>query len=153
MLVNKEVLSALTNALKLGIIPTTPEAIPLLPSVQPVVLVDDKALIGTMYMLSANLNLDIAAGTLVPAYTCPTGKRAYIIVCSMQKTTGESQILVGVVGAGNAALSPRRTAEEFYSEPMGNVWLSAGESIGGSSTDDIADTVINCRTIIVVVDW
>ena len=155
MLVNKKVLSALTNALQLGVVPTNPEAIPLIPSIQPVVLVDDVKLVGVIKGVSIALNLDTTAGIIVAGYTAPAGKRAYVVTAFMKETVGTSAIAVNFAGdgGGEARLTDEAAAATFWSESRGETWLTAGSYIGGVATDNIGDVSVDFRAVIVEVDW
>jgi len=154
MIVNKKILSALTNALKLGLVAENPEAIPLYHSIQPVILVNDRAMVGTIKMANLPLNLDFPGATMQAAYTCPTGKRAYVMSAAMLPTVGDSSIIVSsAAGTDLGPLTVTQAATPFFTMPLGEVWLPAGYLLGGQLTDNIGDVAVYFRYVIVEVDW
>lgn len=157
MLANKEVLSALKNALKIGMVAENPQAIPILESIQPVVPVLDYQLTGEIVMDSATM--DLYTGTanyeLVPAYTCPGGKRAYVYSCYIEDTVAHTAIAAGTPNSLTeyGTLSLAGTAEKLV-EPRGGLWLEAGQCIGAYSESRAGgDTSILFNYIVVEVDW
>lgn len=154
MFINAKVLHALQNALKIGMVAESPEAIPLIESVQPVVLVNDRALTGVLARATINCNLDVAGEILVAAYTCPAGKRSYISSVFHESGTGATQIAVGT--AGSSTLLEKLTAlsvGDKFIVPYGQIWLDAGESLGGISNDNGADGAIPVSFGVVEVPW
>lgn len=155
MLVNKLVLRALKNALKLGMVAENPEAIPIIESVQPVIQVDEYRLVGVVKSLYGTLNLDVAPiGALVASYTCPTGKRAYLLSAVMDASTNASMIILGTEGSATdwGALTLRNNVEK-HTFPQGSIWVDAGKSLGAYATDNIGDTAIAFGYLVVEVDW
>jgi len=158
VLVNKKVLSAMTNSLGLGLVPTTPEAIPLIPSVQPVVVVSDKELTGTLIDTSSTIDLftGVAAYELVPAYTCSPGKRAYIVAVTIGPTTAYKGIIQGLAGSTTdyGPLTGIGDPTEYLFAQPNNQWLNAGRSLGiYSVTPQAADTARTVNYIVIEVDW
>ncbi|MBA7544194.1 hypothetical protein ES705_36546 [subsurface metagenome] len=156
MLVNKKVLSALKNALNIGMVPENPEAIPIIESVQPVVQVDDIKLTGTIIHDTVTIDMytAVAVDELVPCYTCPSGKRAYIIHAWIEATVSQAQIVIGLAGSTTeyAPLSMTNQSEKL-AEMLAAVWIEAGQSLGERSNRQAADTAEDMAYIIVEVDW
>lgn len=156
MLVNKQVLSALKNALKLGMVAENPEAIPIIEAIQPVVQVEDVKLIGTLLSLTVEINLqtDLENDEFVPAYTCPGGKRAYIMHAGKKATVGSTAISIGKAGSvTDYADISEFTGDPIIVFPMGEIWLDAGKSIGCVETKQAGDDAVKVSYVIVEVDW
>lgn len=147
--INNPVLTELRNALKLGQVPDSPEAIQLLDTVQPVVLIPDWRLIGVLVSGQATLNLDVALYAHAPAYTCPSGKRAYILLIGKGITTGAScqQLKIGGVEINIEAILTAVSIDSYD----GTLWLEAGDSLGLRGTDNIGDTARTCDYMVVEV--
>jgi len=157
MIVNKKVMSAMTNALKLAEIADNPEAVELIPNIQPVILVNAMEQVGTLIDTSATLDMftTVAVDELVPAYTCPAGKRAYIISASIGATVSIKQIVQGLAGS-TTDYGPLTAylagATTLFALATGH-WLNAGRSLGVRSNRQAADTAIPFSYIVVEVDW
>lgn len=157
MLVNKKVLAAMKIALNIGMVAENPQAIPIIEAIQPVVQVDDIKLTGQVKRLK--LSLAIAPGAvvtneLVAGYTCPAGKRAYVMTANVAGTTGATQIAVGEEGSTTewGALSLRVNAGGIVS-PLGAVWVDAGDCLGLTGSNNAADSAVQFAYFVVEVDW
>lgn len=158
MFINKKVLAALTNALKIGMVADNPQAIPLIESVQPVVQVDDMKLVGQL--ITGSLVLDLHDGgaiilnELVPFYTAPSEKRAYILCAGKAYTAGQNAIAVGLAGSttDHGDISVYKAGPDTVF-PLGTIWCDPGRSIGIQGDHNATDLTIRCNYVVVEVDW
>lgn len=158
MLVNKKVLAALKNALNIGMVADNPQAIPLIESIQPIVPVNDIKLTGTLIALNVDIDLFVGGAVLtdqlVPAYTCPSGKRAYLMHVGNAVTVSWCALAIGEAGSvTNHADISEYTMVTTFVTPLGEIWLEAGESVGLRGNHQAADTAIRVSYVVVEVDW
>lgn len=142
MYINIALLGKLKNQLQLATQPTSQESIPIIENVQPTIDVLD-FFPGAVDMADESLDLTVAVGTLVAAYTVPTGKRALLLFGQKGATTGSVAMKVWKADLTSVTLIAGSTAVQYFTFPA-NSYLDAGMSFGLRSAENGADGAIAC---------
>jgi len=113
------------------------EAIPMQGLVVPVTQIDE--LLKDFAIVSTNEDLTAAAGTYVPYFTCPEGKRWKLLIFFRATTAAGSMVRIFDGTTHLTLLSSQMTAGSFYNV---NAPLKEGWSVGMTTTGNGADGAI-----------
>jgi len=98
---------------------------------------DADALLLTPSNFNTIIDLDISAGTFVPAATVPSGQRWHLQRFWRSATTAASRMSIAFADGSEFRLSVQATAESVGS--MSGIILDVGDAIGMESTDNVGD--------------